>query len=118
MLKKISLIGMMATGKTTLGKVLSKKLNLGFIDTDSEIEKKCKKKIPEIFKTHGEKYFRKKEEKIILNILSNNKSNILALGGGSFLNKKIQREILKKTISIWLKPSFNIIYKRCKTSYN
>ena len=73
MKKKIVLLGMMGSGKTTVGKTLSKFLKLKMVDTDKIIEKKCGIKIKRIFEKYGEKYFRKKEEVIILKILSSNK---------------------------------------------
>jgi shikimate kinase len=117
MKKKIVLIGMMGSGKSTVGKILSKTLKLNFIDTDFLIEKKCGLKIKEIFDKYGEKYFRDKEEKIVLNILLNDKKPcVLALGGGAFLNKKLQKVVLQKTISVWLDTNIELIYKRCKKS--
>ncbi len=117
MKKKIVLIGMMGSGKSTVGKILSKTLKLDFIDTDILIEKKCGIKIKKIFEKFGEKYFRKKEEEIVLKTLLNNKKpSVIALGGGVFLNKKLQNIILKKTISVWLKTNIELIYKRCKKS--
>ena len=117
MKKKIVLIGMMGSGKTTVGKVLSKILKLNFVDTDILIEKKCGLKITKIFDKYGEKYFRHKEEKVILNTLLNDKKpGIVALGGGAFLNKKLRKIILKETISVWLDASTDLIYKRCKKS--
>ena len=117
MKKKIVLIGMMGSGKTTVGKVLSKILKLNFVDTDILLEKEYGLKITKIFEKYGEKDFRDKEEKIVLNILKNNKKPcVIALGGGTFLNKKIQKIILKETISIWLDANIELIYKRCKKS--
>ena len=117
MKKKIVLIGMMGSGKTTVGRILSKRLKINFIDTDILIEKKCGIKIKKIFDKYGEEYFRRKEEKIIQDILLNNKKpGVIALGGGAFLNKKLQKIILKETISIWLDTTIELIYKRCKKS--
>ena len=117
MKKKIVLIGMMGSGKTTIGKILSKNLKLNFVDTDILLEKEYGLKITKIFEKYGEKDFRDKEEKIVLNILKNNKKPcVIALGGGTFLNKKIQKIILKETISIWLDANIDLIYKRCKKS--
>ena len=117
MKKKVVLIGMMGSGKTTIGRVLSKILKLDFFDTDILIEKECGLKITKIFDKHGEKYFRRKEEKVILDALLNDKKpSIIALGGGAFLNKKLQKIILKETISIWLDTTIELIYKRCKKS--
>ena len=115
MKKKIVLIGMMGSGKTTVGRILSKRLKINFIDTDVLIEKKCGVKIKKIFDKYGEEYFRHKEEKIILDILLNNKKpGIIALGGGAFLNKKLQKIILKETISIWLDVDVNTLNQRTK----
>ena len=117
MKKKIVLIGMMGSGKTTVGRILSKSLKLNFIDTDILIEKNCGIKIRKIFDKYGEKYFRRKEEEIVLNTLLNDKKPcVVALGGGAFLNKKLQKIILKETISIWLDTTIELIYKRCKKS--
>ena len=63
MQKNLVLLGMMGVGKSTLGKILAKKLNLNFIDTDTCIEKNCSMKISEIFRKKGEKFFRLEEEK-------------------------------------------------------
>ena len=83
MKKKIVLIGMMGSGKTTVGRILSKSLKLNFIDTDILIEKNCGIKIRKIFDKYGEEYFRRTEEKIILDILLNKKTpGVIALGGG------------------------------------
>ena len=116
MKKKNILIGMMGSGKTTIGKKLAKILNLDFIDTDKIIEKDCKIKINKIFEKFGESFFRKKEEKVVLKLLSKKKSSVIALGGGAFLNKKVQKKIIKENVSIWLDVSLEAIYKRCKGS--
>ena len=84
MLKKIVLLGMMGSGKSTIGKILSKKIKISFFDTDTIIEKECKVKIKKMFDIYGEQYFRKKEEKVILKILSYNPALIISLGGGAF----------------------------------
>ena len=94
-------LGMMGSGKTSIGLIISKKLNRNFIDVDKEIEKILDMKISEIFKTKGEDYFRKIEEKITLSMLKK-KNNVISLGGGAFLNNNNKNEILKNHISFWL----------------
>ena len=96
MKKKIVLIGMMGSGKSTIGKILSKMLKFNFIDTDILIEKKCGLKITKIFDKYGEEYFRRKEEKIVSKILYYKSPFVISLGGGVFLNKNLQKQILKK----------------------
>ena len=109
--KNIVLLGMMGSGKSTIGYLLSKKLNLKFKDIDKIIEKKANNKISEIFFTKGENYFRKLEEKITLQIL-NSEKNIIALGGGAFINKNIKKEVLSKNLSFWLCWNNSTIIKR------
>ena len=113
--ENIVFLGMMGSGKSSLGSLISKKLNLDFYDTDNIIEKKTGMKISKIFKEKGEIFFRKVEEKISLEILK--KDNIvIALGGGAFLNKKIMEEILKNHLSFWLKWNDKVLIQRIKNS--
>ena len=101
MKKNLVLLGMMAVGKTTIGKIVAKKQDLRFVDTDKNVEDKCSMKIAEIFKKRGEKFFRMEEEKVVLNSLEK-EEHVIALGGGSFLNRNIREKILKNAISFWL----------------
>ena len=89
----IVFLGMMGSGKTTIGKLFSKKQNLNFFDTDEQIEKSTGMKISKIFKKKGEKHFRELEERTTLNLLKK-KRIALALGGGAFMNKNLRREVL------------------------
>ena len=104
---------MMGVGKSTLGKIVAKKLNLKFIDTDLNIEKKCSMKIWEIFKNKGEDFFRTEEQKEVIECLKKDKT-VIALGGGAFLNKNIRNLILKNSISFWLDLNIKTISKRVK----
>ena len=113
MRKNLVLLGMMAVGKSTLGKIVAKKLNLEFIDTDAKIEEKCLMKISTIFKQKGEKFFRLEEEKEVLKSLKKNNC-VIALGGGAFINKTIRNNILKNAVSIWLDSDLEILNKRTK----
>ena len=99
--KNLVLIGMMGSGKSTVGGELAQKLKLGFIDTDKEIEKLEKKTIKKIFDINGEDYFRKIEEKIVLDKLNLSKK-IIALGGGSYLSSEVRKHSKKKCFVIWL----------------
>ena len=99
--KNLILIGMMGSGKSTIGRLLAQKLNLKFLDIDFLIEKKTKMKIAEIFENKGEEIFRKLEKEITLKFL--NKANcIISLGGGAFINEIIKKKVKKKGIAIWL----------------
>ena len=113
--KNIVFLGMMGSGKTSIGFLVSKKLKLDFYDVDNYIEKKLDMKISEIFQNKGEVFFRKEEEKITLNILKKKKC-IVALGGGAFINKNIRNEVLNNHISFWLELDSNTVLNRIKNS--
>ena len=104
-------LGMMGSGKSSIGFLVAKKLKLNFIDVDKEIEKELGLSISKIFETKGEDYFRKFEEKITLKILRIN-SAVVSLGGGAFVNKMIRKEILKNHISFWLNWNNEILLNR------
>ena len=106
---------MMGSGKSSIGLLVSKKLNINFIDIDNEIEKKIKMKIKNIFEIKGENYFRKVEEDMTLKVL-NNIRNVISLGGGGFLNKQIRKEVLDNHISFWLNWKSKTLLKRIKDS--
>ena len=108
-------IGMMGSGKSSIGLLVAKKLNLDFIDIDKEIEKELGISIKKVFETKGEDYFRKFEEKITLKKLKL-KSMVISLGGGAFVNKDIRNEILKNHISFWLNCKNEILLNRIKNS--
>jgi len=109
--KNLVLLGMMAVGKTTLGKIVAKKQKLEFIDIDSNIEKKNSMTIVEIFEKKGEKFFREEEEKEVLESMKK-KNCVIALGGGAFVNKIIREYVLKNAISIWLTLNIETLIKR------
>ena len=113
MKKNLVLLGMMAVGKTTLGKIVAKKQELKFIDIDISIEKKNSMTIKEIFKKKGEKFFRMEEEKEVLKSLEKNNC-VIALGGGAFMNKTVRKNILKNAISIWLSVNIKTLNQRIK----
>ena len=108
-------LGMMGSGKSSIGSLVAKKLKLNFIDIDKEIEKELNLSISKIFETKGEDYFRKFEEKITLKKLKIN-STVISLGGGAFINKVIRKEVLKNHISFWLNWDNEILINRIKNS--
>jgi shikimate kinase len=115
--KNLVLLGMMGSGKSTIGRLLSKRLNLNFFDIDKIIEKENDKKIYEIFKSHGENFFRKLEENLTLKTLDQNNS-VISLGGGAFLNSAIRKKVLTKSVTFWLNWNTNILISRIKKNYN
>ena len=113
LIKNLTLTGMMGVGKSTIGKNLAKKLKYNFFDIDDLIETKEGTSINLIFKNKSEKYFRKIENDITLQMLKK-KNSVISLGGGSFLNKSIRSGVKKKSISFWLDVEIDELIKRLK----
>jgi shikimate kinase len=113
--KNLVLLGMMGSGKSTIGKLIANKLNLDFMDIDYLIEKESEMTISEIFKQKGEVYFRNLEEKISIKSLKHN-NVVISLGGGGFINEKIRKEVLSNNISFWLDWNATTLIKRIKNS--
>ena len=111
--KNLILVGMMGSGKSTIGALISKKLNIKFIDIDNVLENDSKMKIAEIFEKKGESFFRNLEEKITLKLL-NSTNSVISLGGGGFINEKIRKEVLKNNFSFWLNHDTRTLLNRIK----
>ena len=113
--KNLVFLGMMGSGKSSIGSLIAKKLLLNFIDIDNVIENELGLSIKKIFETQGEHYFRKFEEKTTLKKLKSS-STVISLGGGAFSNKEIRKEVIKNHISFWLNWSDDILLNRIKNS--
>jgi len=113
--KNLVFLGMMGSGKSSIGNLVSKKLDLPFIDVDNSIVENTGMSILEIFEKKGEAYFRSVEEKITLKCLKKIK-NIVSLGGGGFINTKIRKEILANHFSFWLSWDDSVLIKRIRNS--
>tara|TARA_B100000401_G_scaffold432487_1_gene369878 strand:- start:59 stop:571 length:513 start_codon:yes stop_codon:yes gene_type:complete len=109
--KNIVLIGMMGSGKSSIGRILSKELNIDFLDIDQKIEESENLSISDIFKKYGENYFRKVEEKICLKHLKT-ENNVISLGGGGFINLSIRKLCKKTCLTFWLNWKNETIIKR------
>ncbi len=113
--ENIVFLGMMGSGKSSIGTLVSKKLKLDFFDVDRLIENKLDMKISQIFNLKGEKFFREVEKNLTLKILKKNKI-VVALGGGAFINKDIRNEILKSHLSFWLKWNSKTLIERLRNN--
>ena len=107
----IFLVGLMGSGKTTIGKIIAKKLNYKFIDSDALIEEKTGVKVPLIFEYEGESGFRKRETKILSEIIKMN-SIVLATGGGIILSKTNRQLLSKSSVVIYLNATIKELVKR------
>ncbi len=116
--KNIVLLGMSGVGKTTVGRLLSKKIKRTFCDIDHEFEEITKIRIPDFFSTYGEDEFRKIERNIIKEILNKRENTIISTGGGIFSNAEIRDFIIQKTNTFFLKASISTLINRLKKNFN
>lgn len=105
------MVGLMGCGKTSVGRRLSARLDLPFVDADEEIETAAGKTITEIFADHGEAHFRDGERKVIARLLKNG-PQVLATGGGAFMHPETRQNIKRTGISIWLKAELPVLMRR------
>ncbi len=107
----IVLVGLMGAGKSSVGRRLAEKLGIPFVDADHEIEEAAGKSIAEIFSDHGEAYFREGERRVIQRLIGNG-AQVLATGGGAYMNDETRARIQEHGISVWLKASLPLLMKR------
>ena len=111
--RSLVLVGMMGAGKSSIGRKLAAKLGLPFIDADAEIERAADMSISDIFAKHGEPYFRAGEARVIARLLDGG-PQVLATGGGAFMNAELRAAISAKGISVWLKADYDVLMRRIK----
>src|SRR6476659_11296789 len=111
--RSIVLVGMMGAGKSTIGRRLSARLRLPFLDADTEIEAAAGMSIPDIFEAHGEPHFRDGEARVIARLLDGGPV-VLATGGGAFMREETRSRIAAKAISIWLRADHDVIMRRVR----
>ncbi len=107
----VVLVGLMGAGKTSVGRRLAEKLGIPFIDADHEIEAAAGKSIPEIFADHGESYFREGERRVIQRLIANG-AQVLATGGGAWMNDETRARIQEHGVSVWLRAALPLLMKR------
>ena len=109
--RSVVLVGMPGCGKSAIGRRLASRLEMPFVDADDEIELAAGKAITDIFKDHGEPYFRDGERKVIARIL-NSGSQVLATGGGAFMSAETRDNIRRAAVSVWLKAELSLLLRR------
>jgi shikimate kinase len=115
--RSIVLVGMMGVGKSSVGRRLAARLSIPFVDADAEIEKAAGMSITDIFSHHGEADFRSGEARVIARLLEGG-PQVLATGGGAFMNPKTRDVIGAKGISIWLKADLEVLLRRINRRKN
>ena len=111
--RSVVLVGMMGAGKSTIGRRLSSRLGMPFLDADAEIEAAAGMSIPDIFEARGEPDFRDGEVRVIARLLDSGPA-VLATGGGALMRKETRDRIRDKAVSIWLKVDADVIMRRVK----
>jgi shikimate kinase len=111
--RSLVLVGMMGAGKSSVGRKLAMRLALPFVDADTEIETAAGMTIPEIFEIRGEPDFRSGEARVIARLLDGG-PQVLATGGGAYMNPETRTLIAQKGVSIWLKAEFDILMRRIR----
>jgi shikimate kinase len=115
--RSLVLVGIMGCGKSTVGRRLANRLDIPFVDADTEIEQAANMSVPEIFTVHGEPYFRKGEERVIARLLREG-PQVLATGGGAYMSEATRNEIAENGISIWLKADLDTVMERVRKRSN
>lgn len=111
------LVGMPGSGKSSIGRRLGQRLGLDFSDADAEIERAANMTIPELFETKGEAAFRQGEQKVIARLLEAG-PQVIATGGGAFMNADTRARIRDRGVSVWLKADVATLLKRVKRKSN
>jgi shikimate kinase len=110
--QSVVLVGLMGAGKTTIGQRLSKTLEIGFQDSDDAIAEAAGCSIPDIFEIHGEAIFRDLEQRVIGRLLGARTPQVLATGGGAWMNPVTRQVIRQNAISVWLKADLDVLLER------
>ncbi|WP_209347424.1 shikimate kinase [Pontixanthobacter sp. CEM42] len=109
--RPIVLIGLMGTGKSTVGRKLASMLGKDFVDADHAIEDAAQLTVAEIFEQYGEEYFRDGERRVIARLMEEH-NGVIATGGGAFVNDETRALILDKAIAVWIDCDIDILVER------
>jgi shikimate kinase len=116
--RAIVLVGMMGSGKSSVGRRLATRLGLPFVDADTEIETAAQMTIPEIFAQRGEAEFREGERRVIGRVLTTRAPLVLATGGGAFMNAETRERVKGLGVSVWLKAEPDVLMRRVRKRSN
>lgn len=109
--RSLVLVGLMGAGKSAIGRKVATRLNMPFVDADTEIEKAAKLSVADIFSKYGEEEFRRLEERVIARLLTKG-PQVLATGGGAYMNDETRAAIAKGAVSMWLSADLDLLMAR------
>lgn len=115
--RHIVLVGLMGAGKTSVGRRLAQRLGLNFVDSDHAIEESARMSIPEIFALRGEAEFRAGERKVIARLL-NEKQQVIATGGGAYMDPETRQRVREQSVSLWLNAELPVLMRRVQRRQN
>jgi len=115
--RSIVLVGLMGAGKSAIGRKVAAMLELPFVDADTEIETVSKMTVPELFDQYGEPEFRALEKRVISRLLKSGQQ-VLATGGGAFINESTRQTIKRRGISVWLSADLDLLMERVSRRQN
>jgi len=109
----IVMVGLMGAGKTSIGRMLARKLDIPFVDSDKEIESAAGCSVVDIFSMYGEDEFRRVEERVLERLLTSPPYlKVISTGEGAFITNNIRKMVLEKSLTIWLKADLDLLVKR------
>jgi shikimate kinase/3-dehydroquinate synthase len=111
--RSIVLVGLMGSGKTSIGRRLAQRLGLDFVDSDVEIERAAAMSVAEIFSRYGEAYFRDGERRVMARLLENG-PRVVATGGGAFMNEETRERVAQNGLSVWLRADIDVLWRRVR----
>lgn len=109
--RPIIIVGLMGSGKSTIGRRLAQVLDLDFVDSDSEIEKASQMTIADLFEVYGEPEFRALEQRVVLRLIEGG-SRVVSTGGGAFVNPEIRASVKSNGVSVWLDADIDTLMDR------
>src|ERR1700724_674771 len=115
--RSVALVGMMGSGKSSIGRRLALRLGIPFVDADTEIERAAGMTIPDIFSARGEAEFRAGEARVIARLLEGG-PQVLSTGGGAFMNASTRAAIVGSGVSVWLNAEFDVLMKRIRRRHD
>ncbi len=115
--RAIVFVGLMGAGKTAIGRIVAKALDLPFSDSDHEIEDVSRMSVPELFERYGEPEFRALEQRVISRLLHEG-ARVISTGGGAFMNAETRKAIAESAVSVWLKADLDTLMARVSKKQN